>query len=276
MSPNYYRDVEAGRRFLSIEKAVELYNVFPFDADEDKLEFFWHYFKDTLPEEIHGKLLLPRVDNSFKTLKESREILEYDLKIHREAAAIARSENVQMASDSIVNMLELNIDFLPTIHYIYMKDEVTGEQLSIICENNNIIFDPVVIDKFLSNVGVEIFENKNKKFYRRSKPVFRIPRTREGIKFKDKFTILEINKSFQKDRGCESFDDKDTFDYSGIYAIPKEARSRLTDRLRDLISELSVANKQLDDPSSVPFFVSIILSARHEYDADHLNRQQEE
>lgn len=267
MSDNYYRDVEAGRRSLSIEKAVELFRALPFNENDDDLEFFWHYFKDTLPEEIHNKLLVPRVDTSFKNVKEARETLEYDLKIHRKAAALARFENSHIITDSIANDLNSNIDLLPLIHYIYMVNEASENEVIDICDKNNIEKEFDRIDKFLINAGVAI-EFLDGKKYKRNRPFFRVPRTEEGVKFKDNFLRLEVEKSLTKTRGPENFSENCTFDYSGIFALTKESRDKLSDRLCDFVSELNVSNEQLDEKTAFPFFVSIIVSARSEYDAD--------
>ena len=275
MSDNYYRDVEAGRRTLGLEKAVELYKVLPFNDEDDNLEFFWQYFRDNLPEEIHSKLLVPRVDTSFKNVKEAREVLEYDLKIQRKAAALARFENLHIISDDVVKNLISKIHLLPLVHYIYMVNEASLDQVKNICIKNNIKEDDDFIDSFLTSAGVSIEKKGEKKKYRRNKPVFRVPRTSSGIKFKDDFLMMEVSKSLNKTRGPESFSKNLTFDYSGIFAINKESGEKLTDRVRDFISELNVSNKQLEEPSSVPFFVSVIISARDEYDANNYRQQEE-
>lgn len=266
VSPNYYRDVEAGRKLPSVETASEIFKCLPFDETEDNMEFFWHYLKDLLPENIHEHLLIPRVDTSFKNLKNAQELLEYDLKMHREAAAIARFEHTYVSPDEEIVYLNERLDMLPLLHFLYMIDEASEDDIKQVCIKNGITRSDNIIDEYLTRISTHRMDD-GRKIYVRKNPIFRVPRTPTGISFKDIFTKHEINRSLDLDRCPEMFSTDSTFDYSVIVALPEDRREKLTERLRDLISELSISEKQLENPTAVPFFVSVVVSGRPEYKA---------
>lgn len=265
MSDNYYRDVEAGRKLPTIDKARELFEAMPFDEGEDKYEFFWHYLRELLPDEIHKNVMMPRVDTSFKNMKSAQELLEYDLKMHRTAAALARFEETQISTDNEIDAMTEQFELLPLVHYIHMVESATSDDINAICKNNGITFNEESIDSFFTKIGVSVEQDGSKKRYTRRKPIIRIPKNNKGLKFKDKFLYGEIEKSLANKRVPEIFSSEATFLYSMITAIPEIAQAKLTDRLRDLISEVSVSKTQLDDKTATPFFFSIVISGRPEY-----------
>lgn len=265
ISGNYYRDVEAGRKLPGFEKANELFEALPYKDDDDRYEFFWHYLKEVLPEEVHDKVLTPRVDTSFRNVKNAQELLEYDLRMHRDAAAIARFEQTHVSTDDQVSLLEKHYELMPLLHFIYMVSNATEDDIDDVCSKNSITNNKEEIDEFLTGIGVEISTNINKRTYRRSKHIFRIPRTERGIQFKGTFIKRELDTSFGKARTPEMFSEDETFEFSSIVALSERSREKLTGRLRDLISELSVSGEQLDEPTSTPFFVNVVVSGRPEY-----------
>jgi len=261
VSDNYYRDVESGRKLPSFEKAVEIHDHLPFIEGEDDLEYYWHYIKDLIPEKIHNKLLLPRIDTSFKNLKNAQQILEYDLKMHKDAAAIARFESSYILTDEELGCLIENKSYLPIIHFIYMTEKVSSDDILIICKQNNINDKWQKISEFLDIFSIkEISNNK------RRQPIFRVPRSLKGIEFKNEFTISEIIESQKKERTPESFEYNSTFDYSTIMLLSQESQLKISNRLRDLISELSISDKESKvNSDSTPYFVSIVISSRENY-----------
>ncbi|WP_295437785.1 hypothetical protein [uncultured Thiodictyon sp.] len=265
MSDNYYRDVEAGRKLPTMDKAIELFQAMPFGESDDRYEFFWHYLKEILPEDVQKNVLMPRVDTSFERIKDSRELLEYDLRMHREAAAIARFAESHLSSDDEIAYISEAFDLMPLLHYIHMVDCASEQEIRDVCNKNDISATGEEIDRFFAAIGVQAISDNGEKRYVRSKPIFRVPRNIKGLAFKDRFTTSELIKSFEKKRAPEKFDVNATFDYSTIVAISAASQERLSDRLRDLISEISVSERQLDDPTATPFFIAILISGRHEY-----------
>lgn len=266
LSENYYRDVEAGRKLPTIEKAYELFRHLPFAESDDKHEFFWQYLKEVLPPDVFNEVVKPRVDTTFETLRESQELLAYDLKLHREAAAYARFAESHVSTDAAIAVMNEQFDLMPIVHFVHMVERATLDDLRKVCEKNGISVDDDDLDTFLRAIGVSITDEGGKKIYRRSKPVYRIPKTEAGTRFKDRFTEDEVMRSLCSDkRTAEIFEPDSTFDFSVIVALSKQAQAKLTDRLRDLISEVSVSSKQLDDPTAAPFFVGVVVSGRPAY-----------
>jgi hypothetical protein len=268
MSDNYYRDVEGGRKHLSFEKAIELSEIPPFNETEDtKLEFLWHMLRDILPEKLHSKLLFPRPDTTFENVREAQKKLEYDRKIHRGAATGARS-----AQQYIPNNLEpivQNNDLLPLLHFIYMVETAKQDEIERVCHRMGIKVDFKRICRVLEKLGVRIDNTKHKRVFTRALPIFRVPRdTNDGKKFLQSVTIDEIERSFTKEELPEEkmFSEVGTFHYVNITAVAPEKKEKLTERLRDFISEVAVMDKQLEADEAEPFFISIVVSGRSEYD----------
>jgi hypothetical protein len=86
------------------------------------------------------------------------------------------------------------------------------------------------------------------------------------VEFKRKFLISEIGKSTMKEVG-EPFSIDSSYENTGIYSISHDKLPILKDRLSALLAEIDVSDSSLNDQDVHPFFVSILISGRSEYDS---------
>lgn len=265
ISNNYYRDVEAGRKRLSLEMAMELTRCLPIPPDGAE-EFIWHFLRDALPADLQTKLLIPRVDKAFSKQKEARDLIQRDLQMYRAAEALRQVEENYISDDRVYGTLADNIEYLPIVHHVYMAEATTDAKIRAICDVEKIPFDVDLICKTLADCGVEIEKNENEIIFRRAKPVFRVARTSAGQRLIEAFIEFELAKSKAKPPASKIFDRADsTFETSKIISVSSRRAAILQERLQDFLTETVLAKDKLDTTDAEPYFVMCVVSARPEY-----------
>uniref|UniRef100_A6VRK8 Uncharacterized protein n=1 Tax=Marinomonas sp. (strain MWYL1) TaxID=400668 RepID=A6VRK8_MARMS len=264
-SDNYYRDIESGRKYLSVDSAVELHNHLKLDeSSKISFDFFWHYFKDLLPREIHESLFGKGVES--KDISSVLELREHDSKVLRRALSLNRYEREFIADEKIVNSFRDNFDLMPLMSYLYMVDQASVPEIRLVCQQLGLKFDQRVID-FLKLISKDR-KSLDAPFVRQA-PILRMPRNKEALRIKNKFLSHEVGISLEKEEKSEYFDVNGTFKYSAILTLKESELNEVQDRLVDLLSVLELQNKsgnQLEDVDTHPYFYGLVISGRPEYD----------
>lgn len=264
-SANYYRDIEAGRKYLSIDSAVELHNSLGIEpSSKSSFDYFWHYFKDLLPSDMHEMLFGKGIET--RDLSSRLELRDHDSKILRRALSLSRYEREFIISDEIIRGFKNNFDLWPLMTYLYMVDTASVAEIKQVCHQLDIAFDSRVVE-FLSLVAKE--RNHEEAPFIRLAPTLRMPRTPESINLKDKFMCYETEKSLSKPEKSEYFDIDGTFKFSAMVTLKSPEIEQIQDRLVDLFSAIEVHTKsgrQLEDENAHPYFLELIISGRPEYD----------
>lgn len=265
-SDNYYRDVEAGRKTLSIDAAVQLHHSMKLEGQKS-FDYFWHYFRDSLPDAIHEMLFGKRPSVAKNNLDDLNKIRDYDTTVHRKALAISRYEREFIAGEKIIGLFNTHFEYLPLMHYLYMVEVASESDFVRICRGLDLAFNQNARD-FLSAIS-EVTFSGSEQIYKRLMPVLRTPRNEAGLALKDRFLLHEIARSIRKQESSEYFSSEATFRYSSMTTIRNRSLEDIQNRIVDLLSAVEVeskSSKQLDEADAHPYFFSIIISGRDEYD----------
>ncbi|MCU0120288.1 hypothetical protein N8H74_18655 [Pseudomonas sp. B2M1-30] len=264
-SANYYRDVEAGRKYLSIDAAVELHDHLGIDASSKvSFDYFWHYFRDLLPAHVHEMLFGKGVEVT--DLSSRLELREHDSKILRRALSLSRYEREFIITEEVIAAFEENFELLPLMTYLYMVDSASVAEIRLVCHQLGLVYDQRTED-FLNLVSKERTAPEDP--FVRHAPTLRMPRTASALKLKDQFLRHELERSLLKPERSEYFDVSGSFKYSSMVTLKDAEIEQIQDRLVDLFSVIEVHNKsgsQLEDPGAQPYFFGLIVSGRPEYD----------
>jgi hypothetical protein len=264
-SANYYRDVEAGRKYLSIDAAVELHDHLGIDAaSKVSFDYFWHYFRDLLPANVHEMLFGKGVEVT--DLSSRLELREHDSKILRRALSLSRYEREFIVTEEVIAAFEANFELLPLMTYLYMVDSASVAEIQLVCQQIGLAYDQST-EAFLSLVSKERTTSDSP--FVRHAPTLRMPRTVDALKLKDHFLRHEVDRSLLKPEKSEYFDISGSFKYSSMVTLKEAEIEQIQDRLVDLFSVIEVHNKsgrQLEDSGAQPYFFELIVSGRPEYD----------
>lgn len=262
ISEAYYRDLENGRKLPNIKKAGAICDQF----DLERSEFFYHLLKDILPKDVFDFLIKPSMRSTYDWDIGHMERL---IKTYRKSYPKNQFNEMYEVTERVVEYLSNNFEMLPIIHFIYMRDKSSFSEIKIIMKKNKINkdFDDVLkeIKKFdLAN----IYEKKQ--YFSRYKKVFRIPRTEIGLTFKDRFFMHESECSKYGNRIFkvhDAFSPNNTFIYSNINCFDiTKSKQFLEGCLSDLMAAFDAEETELSNEGSVPFYLSIVVSSREEYD----------
>ena len=257
-SANYYRDVEAGRKHLSIDAAVDLHDALGIAASSrESFDYFWNYFKDILPPQIHEMLF--GKGGEAKDLSSILDLREHDSKVLRRALSISRYEREFVADDAVTEEFLNNIDLLPLMTYLYMVDSAGIEEIRTVCSNLGLEYDDRVIN-FLRLVSSR--EKSNDHSFVRYAPTLRMPRNERARTLKDAFLQYEMDRTLQKPDESEYFSESGSFKQSQMVTIRESALEQIQDRIVDLISEIEVeakSGKQLEYSTAKPYFFGLII-----------------
>ena len=264
-SANYYRDVEAGRKYLSIDAAVELHDHLGIDASSKvSFDYFWHYFRDLLPANVHEMLFGKGVEVT--DLSSRLELREHDSKILRRALSLSRYEREFIITQEVIAAFEENFELLPLMTYLYMVDSASVAEIQLVCQQIGLAYDQHT-EAFLSLVSKERTAPEDP--FVRHAPTLRMPRTVDALRLKDQFLRYEVERSQLKPEKSEYFDVSGSFKYSSMVTLKDAEIEQIQDRLVDLFSLIEVHNKsgrQLEDSGAQPYFFGLIVSGRPEYD----------
>lgn len=264
-SANYYRDVEAGRKYLSIDAAVELHDHLDIDASSKvSFDYYWHYFRDLLPANVHEMLFGKGVEVT--DLSSRLELREHDSKILRRALSLSRYEREFIITEEVVKAFEDNFELLPLMTYLYMVDSASVAEMQLVCQQLGLAYDERT-EAFLNLVSKERSTTDDP--FVRHAPTLRMPRTADALRLKDLFLRHEVERSLTKPEKSEYFDVSGSFKYSSMVTLKDAEIEQIQDRLVDLFSLIEVHNKsgtQLEDKDAQPYFFGMIVSGRPEYD----------
>jgi hypothetical protein len=150
-----------------------------------------------------------------------------------------------------------------------MVERASEAAVARLCERIGVEYGPRVRE-FLSGIA-ETTEVDGELCFVRRAPVLRMPHNEAGMALKDRFTQHEVARSIEKPATGEIFPPGGTFRHSAMVALPGSALDRVQQRLADLITEVEVASNaggQLDNPSCTPYFFTVIISGREEYNGN--------
>ncbi len=265
ISEPYYRDIENGRKIIKVDKAETLCRALKLN----KKEFYFHLLSDVLPSDVVKELLKPVTGTTFKVASEEFNKLDQKITVLRKAYEKRLVGEPYIVDEEIVKYLDENFEILPLIHFIYMRETCTFEELNEIVRKND-IRKPFVqlIDEF-EKYNIAIVNHSKKTITRYSK-IFKIPKTNLGVVLKDRFLKTEINETIQATSREQLIGPKNTFVYSGVVCIKSgESLKRTSNKLIELLAEIEVESSGLDAREAVPYFVSFIFSSREKYNVDN-------
>lgn len=274
ISEQYYRALENGAR----TPAVETINELAIALGAEPLLMFRYYLEDILPASVFRKLIQPvttepLIEPPLKTLEQNDETLN----VHRaslrklQAAAV----DVYQPDDTTVDLLRDHPEWLPFVHYIYMKEgDVSRDELQQLCKVNKIEetdLDHLLIffrDYRVAEV-IETGKGKYKKtIVKRFNRAFHLPPTDKGRALRGDWIKLEVDKAVAHElqkKKHERIRTNTTYSYATIDCYQESRIEKIENRVTDLIAELNAAGDRAEDPDSHPFFVYIVLSPRPEY-----------
>jgi len=260
VSESYYRDIETGRKSVRIETALDLCR----ELNLEQHAFFAYLLKDILPDEIFSALIKLDALSLFDSAEVEVAHLRTDLDQTRRAFMHQIGNNIREVSEDVVEALEEKIGWLPIIHFIYMRRSCTFSELKRVMRQND-ISDPVEkVIAFLKRYELVLVDDQ-KELIARHAPLFRIPASRKGSAFKDRFFLLEVEKSLRKDR-TKSVGEDGTWSYSSIVCLKsKEAAQSLSSGVAQLLAQIEAREAALEDDDARPMFASILFSSREEY-----------
>lgn len=277
---NFYRDVEAGRRHMSIDYATALVDAmqlgginvsikdsFQSDVSQQRAEYFWHYFRDSLSLEDHKLLFGIHPGAGDNNPRDLERLREHDAKVLRRYALLGNYDEAHITNDIDADYISQNLDLLPVLHHLYLVESASDRDIEMICDKNNIDgTNKQRIQRFLEASHVS-FDPHTQRYFRKGAR-FRVPPTESGHKLKEGFLEQEIKRSCQMRLIPNIEFGAGTSAYSTIVAIPAERLEHIAIKISALIAEIvdSGSGEQLDNPNARAYFVSVITSRRDEYD----------
>ena len=265
ISDAYYRDVETGRKTLSLDKAQGLSEKLPIPVEE-RHDILHYVIKDALPLDICNKILKPNVHETYNNLKDYVDTVQYDLSVYEGAYELVKykMEQTFLGTEEDIAYLEDNFKYLPILHYIYLVEEASFQSIKNVATKCKLNVSDESIREFIGKI-CDIGATGEPDTYRRKRKIFRIPKSDSGDNFKKRFLHEEVSLSSDRNRG-EPFFPEGTFEMSGIYAINPDTMKKLRKKLINFIAELDISETDLAEEDAMPFFISIITSDRNEYD----------
>lgn len=270
ISETYYRDLEAGRRLPRIETAKELCDALKLNTDE----FFYFLLKDMLPAETFERLIKPSRKAVFDDTSKEIDRLATDVEMLRKAYSKRLVLETYQVDDQITEYLDRNFSVLPLIHFIYMRQSCSYEDIKEIMTRNKISKSLDAILNDFESLQLAVIDRANKTI-RRHKRAFRIPRTSRGIDFKDRFFLHEAKLAVaDKTRNLPTattpmkmIDGTTTYLLSTIICVQlRQQGNSIADRITDLLASIEAEESDLETEGTVPFFLSVVVSPRHSYD----------
>jgi hypothetical protein len=261
ISETYYRDIESGRKKIKIETAEKLCNSLKLDQQE----FYYHFIKDVLPPDVFKKLLKHVETTTFNVASEEIDKLQQNIDVLRRAYEKKLLDDIYEVGDEIVDYLDSHFELLPLIHFIYMKESCTFSELTYISQVNNISIDlhSTLIEFQKHHIANINFDSCT---VSRFSTDIRMPRNEKGIELKDRFLVYEINETLKDKTRGKVIGPNSTFQLSRILCMKTDAGlTRVSNKILDVIAELDVAHSSLDEPNTMPYFVSIVCSSRENY-----------
>jgi hypothetical protein len=259
ISDSYYRDLETGRKIVRLDTAETLCQ----SLKINKKDFFYHLLLDILPTDVAEDLLKQIPDETFKSPSDEFSKKEQEISTLREAFEKRLVEEPYIVGSDVLEYLNDNFEVLPLIHFIYIKNKCTFEDLEKIMEKNHILEPLTQIIKDFEIYKITSINWDDKTVARYSK-IFRIPRTVFGIKFKDKFLESEIEQTLKMPNREPKIGHSSNFVYSSVSAFKGEdGIAKISDKISGLIAQIEV--EESHDNDAFPYFIAIVFSERENY-----------
>lgn len=260
----YYRDLEAGKKILTVDTAHQLCRA----LKADEASFFGHYLRDLLPDEISDTVLLPLVDDTFSDIVERQALLERDKEIYREALAQKMAVEATILSDTAVELFIDREELLPVLHFVYAMSQVTKAQLESVLKRNDIdddVHDVIAMLENLNLVTVEQDINQSDNWIaRRITSSSRVPNTERGAELKRVFTFREVRKTLEQQRFSPDWQDGESFCETSIREFSPAKLDQIRGRVMDLLAE-GASSGSSSAEQNPPYFVGVFVGLRSEY-----------
>jgi DNA-binding XRE family transcriptional regulator len=262
ISESYYRDIETGRKVARIDTALALCEA----LELNKNDLFFYLLKDILPNDVFDSLIKPNQKRVFDTVTDEVSLLASDLEVMRNAYLKTLIEkHFQGDDEDVINYLSNNFELLPIIHFVYMREQCSRQDIQEIIRRNEIKKDIRLILKEFKELQIAEVDEDHGIIKRNQRMFNKIPKTASGIAFRDKFLIHEITTAMRDKRSSQVVSSNNTFIWSGITCFDVK-ESQFQRRVADLIATFSAEEVNLEDENAVPFFVSLLVSSRENYD----------
>jgi transcriptional regulator with XRE-family HTH domain len=262
ISETYYRDLEGGRKTIRLETAKELAR----QLDLEKRSFFTHLLKDILDEDVFEEVIKANIVEEVRSLSDDLAKAKNDATLVQAAFSKQIGARRTEVSEEAVKALNENFELLPVVHAVYMRDEISFDDVSRVLAKNRVTRDVKDVAIFFSDNRFARVDWERKTFSRFS-TTFRIPRTELGQKFKSRFLLAEYQKSAEKNKDSSGDPAADTWSYSTIFISSAEKmRLLVQEDAARLVARLNADELQLGDEGAKPFFASVIISPRDDYE----------
>lgn len=269
ISESYYRDLEAGRKTVRIETAIEICNALKLEPQE----FFYYLLKDILPIEVFETIIKPTQKGVFEAAGNEIERLSSKIEILRKAYEKAIIEDPFQIDDVVAEYLSNNFELLPLIHFIYMRNICTYKEIKQIMKVNHISKDfSELLVEFKNNYIADIDDNS--KTIRRHKRIFRLPPTPNGRKLKDDFVVYETKASTENKNRDQLVASNNSFIFSTITCLNSLGKIKIKEGATNFLASLKAEETDLEAEDTTPFFVSMVISSRERYDVKTLKQKE--
>lgn len=261
-SESYYRDLEAGRREIRVQSGKRLCEI----LDLEEKAFYYFLLKDALPKSAFDQLISPAAVETYTSATERIQQLEARLADSAKVLLEHVTDDICELSNEELNWLEEDDALLAVIHFIFNRDAASFDEIDEVYVKAG--GRGAIANKLATNFGDRHIsvDRRAQKVFRRSRTV-RVPRTPRGLEFKNGFTHKEIAKSFGMEPTTHLSPSLGTMQYSAIVPIHKDRFEEIErDGVARLISLIGATRETLEDKDVSPFFVSVILSSRPDYD----------
>lgn len=262
ISETYYRDLESGRKLIRLETAKDL----AAQLDLDRRSFFAHLLKDILDEDVFEEVIKPTVSEEMKTLSEELVKAKSDAILIQAAFSKSIGARRTEISDEAVLALTKDFDLLPVVHAVYMRDEIAFADVERVLVKNNVPRKVMDVARFFevhrfAHIDWEL------QVFRRFSMTFQVPKTEVGQEFKSRFLLSEYEKSAAKNRDSSGDPASETWSYSTIFiSSADKMRDLVQDEALKLVARLNADELQLGDEGAKPFFASVVISPRDDYE----------
>ena len=221
------------------------------------------YLQDILPERVYKSLLKPIVNESSIINKAQSTIIEnaYAKSLERDYIRYeSPTYKVAYRPDiATVNFLRVNTPYLALVHSIYMSESLSFEQIERVAKANGITDSMDRIIFYLTDYRIADVDSETKTV-RRLNMEFELPVAPESKELKDLFVQIETSKLFneKKTYSPELMGARARYNFSGITSINlKDQKQQFENILGLLIAAFSTSTEPLENPDTVPYFMSV-------------------
>lgn len=270
ISESYYRDIESGRKVIRIDSANELC-----EALELSIEVFYYYLlKDLLQEDVFDKLVKKPLitDVMYNSPAEGVKAIQQELEMYRNAFTNRLIKKAYLADDKLVEYLSNNMEYLPLVHYIYMREKCTFSDINELKLRNKMNIEVDELIKIIDEKKIASVNYNDREIVRFGEE-FECPQTPCGHKLKNKFLQYEISKTVIQGEEKNSYQNdikigkENGYVFAGITCIDLDETQEMFERnVSNMVACFNSAIQPLEKENSLPYFLSLVVAPRPEYD----------